>query len=69
MIDDKEIRYHCPDEVDLHPGEPVILEKQLTGTIDFVQVGTLPNSARDMDSIRGLVAASHSNSEARLGGR
>ena len=43
MFDDVEIRYHLPDEVDLDPGEPVILEKQLTGTPNFVQCDVAPN--------------------------
>ena len=54
-FDDVEIRYHLPDEVDLDPCEPVILEKQLTGTSQFVQCGIAPNDARDMKSIRAFV--------------
>jgi len=55
MFDDVEIRYHFPDQVDLHPVEPVILEKQLTGTSEFVQCDVAPNDVRDMESIRAFV--------------
>lgn len=57
MFDDVEIRYHFPDEVDLDRSEPVILEKLLMGTSEFVQCDVAPNDARDMRSIRALVRA------------
>ena len=55
MFDDLEIRYHFPDEIDLDPGEPVILEKQITGTAEFVTCDVAPNDVRDIESIRALV--------------
>ncbi|MGO8846427.1 MAG: hypothetical protein ACLQFI_14035 [Methylocella sp.] len=55
MFEDMEIGYHFPDEVYLDPGEPVILEKQLTGTSEFVKCGVAPNDARDMESVRAFV--------------
>lgn len=55
MFDDLEIRYHFPDEVDLDPGEPVILETQLRDTPVFVQCGVAPTDARGMELIRAFV--------------
>jgi hypothetical protein len=40
---------------DLDPREPVIIEKLLTGTSEFVQVGIAPSDVRDMESIRACV--------------
>ena len=55
MFDDAEIRYHFPNEIALGSGEPVILEKRLTGTSEFVQCHVAPNDARDMELIRAFV--------------
>jgi hypothetical protein len=55
MFDDIEIRYHLPSEIDLDLEEPVILEKQLTGTSEFVSCDTVPGNLRDMRSIRTFV--------------
>jgi hypothetical protein len=55
MFDDLEIRYHFPDEIDLDPSEPVILEKLITGTSEFAKFAVAPNEARDIESIRTLV--------------
>jgi hypothetical protein len=55
MFDDVEIRYHFPDEIELDPGEPVILEKLLPGGSEFVQCAVAPDNVRDIESIRALV--------------
>jgi hypothetical protein len=52
MFDDVEIRWHLPEEVELEPREPVIIQKLATGTSEFVQCGVAPDHVRDMDSIR-----------------
>jgi hypothetical protein len=55
MFDNMETRYHFPEEVDLDPDEPVILERQLPGTSEFVQCGETPIDSRDMESIHASV--------------
>jgi hypothetical protein len=55
MFDDREVRYHFPDEVELDPREPVIIQKLVTGTSEFVQVGVAPSDVRDMKAIRAYV--------------
>jgi hypothetical protein len=55
MYDDAEIRYHYPDEIDLDPREPVIIEMMVSGECEFAQCGIAPDDVRNMDSIRALV--------------
>jgi len=49
------MRYHFPDEVELDPREPVIIQKLLTDTSEFVQCGVAPSDVRDMESIRAYL--------------
>ena len=49
------MRYHFPDEVELDAREPVIIQKLLTGTSEFVQCGVAPSDIRDMELIRAYV--------------
>ncbi len=55
MFDDVEIRWHFPEEVELDPREPVIIQKLVAGTSEFVKCGVAPDGVRDMDSIRAHV--------------
>ena len=55
MSKNLEIRYHFPREVELEADEPVVLERRLIGTSEFIRYGVAPNSARDMKSIRVIL--------------
>ena len=55
--DDKPIRYHLTEDFELEPGEPVFLDRMMTGTSDWERTIEVPEDRKTPQALEQFLRA------------